>query len=59
MLSEASRAVFKQGFEGKSRPLTQFITFEEYKFFYGVVQYLREENRSRFTSSKHVVTQDE
>ena len=37
----------KQGFEGKSRTLTQFITFEEYKSLYGVVRYLHEENRSR------------
>ena len=49
----------KQGFEGKSRTLTQFITLEEYKSLYGVVHYLHEENRSRFTSSKHFVTQDE
>ena len=49
----------KQGFEGKSCTLTQFITYEEYKYLYGVVQYLHEENRSRFTSSKHFVTQDE
>ena len=49
----------KKGFEGKSRTLTQFITFEEYKSLYGVVKYLHEENRSRFTNSKHFVTQDE
>ena len=37
----------KQGYEGKNRTLTRFIIFEEYKYLYGVVQYLHEDNRSR------------
>ena len=46
----------KQGIEGKSRTLTQFITFQEHKSVYRVEQYMHEENRSRFTNSKHFLT---